>query len=102
VLLREYDGLWKDGTFIDKPRRVKADVILFTVAFDIAAEQSGHGISDVYMEINVRFIPFKYSDVKITPFWDTAPCSVIEVDRRFRGAYCLHHRPGSGDRDYTT
>jgi hypothetical protein len=26
-------------------------------------------------------------------FWDVAPCSHVEVDRRFRGAYCLHHRP---------
>jgi hypothetical protein len=31
---------------------------------------------------------------KMTPFWDAAPCSLVEVDRRFRGAYCLHH---SGD-----
>jgi hypothetical protein len=24
-------------------------------------------------------------------FCDIAPCSQVEVDRRFRGAYCLHH-----------
>jgi hypothetical protein len=24
--------------------------------------------------------------------WDVAPCSHVEVDRRFRGAYCLHHQ----------
>jgi hypothetical protein len=24
-------------------------------------------------------------------FWDTLPCKMI-VDRRFRGAYCLHHQ----------
>jgi hypothetical protein len=23
--------------------------------------------------------------------WNEAPCSHVEVDRRFRGAYCLHH-----------
>jgi hypothetical protein len=23
-------------------------------------------------------------------FWDVAPCSLVEVYRRFRGAYCLH------------
>jgi hypothetical protein len=28
-------------------------------------------------------------------FWDVAPCSHVEVDRGFRGMYCLHHR---GDR----
>jgi hypothetical protein len=30
--------------------------------------------------------------VKFRVFWDVAPCSHVEVDRRFRGAYCLHHR----------
>jgi hypothetical protein len=27
-------------------------------------------------------------------FWDVAPCSHVEVDRRFRGGYCLHHQGG--------
>jgi hypothetical protein len=30
--------------------------------------------------------------VKCGVFWDVAPCSQVEVDRRFRGAYCLHHQ----------
>jgi hypothetical protein len=29
---------------------------------------------------------------KITVLWDVAPCSLVEVYRRFRGAYCLHHQ----------
>jgi hypothetical protein len=29
-------------------------------------------------------------DVKFKVFWDVAPCSHIEVDRRFRGVYSLH------------
>jgi len=29
-------------------------------------------------------------------FWDIAPCSLVGVDWRFRGAYCLHHRPDGG------
>jgi hypothetical protein len=29
---------------------------------------------------------------KITAYWNIAPCSLVEVDRRFRGAYCLHHQ----------
>jgi hypothetical protein len=24
-------------------------------------------------------------------FWDTAPCSFVETDRRFKEAYCIHH-----------
>jgi hypothetical protein len=34
--------------------------------------------------------------LKMTAFWDVAPCSLVEVDRRFRCTYCLHHRPGAG------
>jgi hypothetical protein len=28
---------------------------------------------------------------KITVFWDIRQCSFVEVDRRFRDMYCLHH-----------
>jgi hypothetical protein len=28
----------------------------------------------------------------MTAFWDTAPCSLLGVNRRFRRAYCLHHQ----------
>jgi hypothetical protein len=31
--------------------------------------------------------------MKMTAFWDITRCSRVEVERRFRGAYCLHH-PG--------
>jgi hypothetical protein len=30
--------------------------------------------------------------MKFRVFWDVAPCSHDEVDRRFRGAYCFHHQ----------
>jgi hypothetical protein len=30
--------------------------------------------------------------MKIIAFWDTAPFSLIEVNGRFRGAYCLHRQ----------
>jgi hypothetical protein len=30
--------------------------------------------------------------MKITAFWDIVPSSLVEVDRRFRGVYCLHHQ----------
>jgi hypothetical protein len=35
--------------------------------------------------------------MKMRVIWDTsiAPCRVVEVNRRFRGAYCLHYQ---GDR----
>lgn len=30
--------------------------------------------------------------MKMITFWDTAPCSLLEVYRRFGGEYCLHHQ----------
>jgi len=27
-----------------------------------------------------------------TAFWDVAPCSLVEVERRFKSAYWLHHQ----------
>jgi hypothetical protein len=30
--------------------------------------------------------------MKFRVFWDAAPCSHVEVDRHFRGAYCLRHQ----------
>jgi hypothetical protein len=38
----------------------------------------------------VRFQVLTAASMKMTAFWNTAPCSLVEVDRRFRGAYCLH------------
>jgi hypothetical protein len=25
-------------------------------------------------------------------FWEVAPCSLVQIYRRFRGTYCLHHQ----------
>jgi hypothetical protein len=30
--------------------------------------------------------------MKITVFWDAAPCGLVEVYRRLRDDYCLHHQ----------
>jgi hypothetical protein len=37
--------------------------------------------------------------MKMTDFWVVAPCSLIEVYRRFRGACCLHY---TGDSSLST
>jgi hypothetical protein len=44
----------------------------------------------------VRFYVLAAANVKITAFWDVAPCSVVEIGRRFKGAYCLHHQGDDG------
>jgi hypothetical protein len=28
----------------------------------------------------------------MTVVWDVAPCGLVEINRRFRGAYCLHYQ----------
>jgi hypothetical protein len=33
--------------------------------------------------------------MKMVVFWGVAPCSLVEVYRRFRGACCLHHQGGA-------
>jgi hypothetical protein len=36
----------------------------------------------------------------MTAFWDTEPRCLIEVDRRFKGAYCLHRQVIDGGRSH--
>jgi hypothetical protein len=43
----------------------------------------------------VRLQVFMAADMKIKAFWDVVSCSLVRVDRRFRGAYCLHHQGAS-------
>jgi hypothetical protein len=40
----------------------------------------------------VRFQILTATSMKMTVFWDVAPCSLVDNDRRYRGAYCLHHQ----------
>jgi hypothetical protein len=37
--------------------------------------------------LNVRFQVLTVSSMNMTAFWDMAPCSLVEVARRFRGAF---------------
>jgi hypothetical protein len=34
--------------------------------------------------------------MKMTAFWDIAPCILVEVDRRFRDVCCHHHQSDDG------
>jgi hypothetical protein len=40
----------------------------------------------------VRFQVLTAGSMKFRILWDVLPCSQVDVDRRFRGAYCLHHQ----------
>jgi hypothetical protein len=43
-------------------------------------------------KIWVRFQVLTAASMKTAVFWVVAPCSLVEVYRRFRGACCLHHQ----------
>jgi hypothetical protein len=36
------------------------------------------------------------SHMRTSVFWDAAPCSLVDINRRFRGAYCLHRQADDG------
>jgi hypothetical protein len=40
----------------------------------------------------VRFQVLTATSMKMSVFWDVAPCILVDTGRRFRGAYCLHHQ----------
>jgi hypothetical protein len=42
----------------------------------------------------VRFEVIMAASMKMAVFWVVAPCSLVEVHRRFRSACCLHHHKG--------
>jgi hypothetical protein len=39
--------------------------------------------------VRARFQALTAASMKMSASWDIAPCSLVEVYRRFRGAYCL-------------
>jgi hypothetical protein len=45
-----------------------------------------------YSSYLVRFEVLTAVSMKMAVFWAVAPCSLVEVYRRFTGASCLHHQ----------
>jgi hypothetical protein len=45
---------------------------------------------------DMRFQVLMAASMKITVFWDVVLCSILETDRRFTDAYCLHHQGNDG------
>jgi hypothetical protein len=44
----------------------------------------------------LRFQVLTATGMKMTVLGDIAPCSLVEIEWRFRGAYCLHHQGNDG------
>jgi hypothetical protein len=52
------------------------------------------------MTKNMNIVEFEVltaASTKIAVFWVVAPCSLVEVHRRFRGTCCLHHQGHHSD-----
>jgi hypothetical protein len=47
--------------------------------------------SEVQIKNGRRFQVLTAASMKFRVSWDVASCSILVVDRRFRGAFCLHH-----------
>jgi hypothetical protein len=43
-------------------------------------------------KVLVRFQVLMVTNVKMAVFWDVSPCSLVDIDCHFRGAYCLYHQ----------
>jgi hypothetical protein len=43
--------------------------------------------------IHVKLQVLTVQSMEMTVMWDVAPCSLIGINRRFRGAYSLNHQP---------
>jgi hypothetical protein len=62
--------------------------MLTTLDFPVILD--GGFTTNIYGRFNV--LKLICISMKFSVFWDVAPCSHVEVDRRFRRAYCLHHQ----------
>jgi hypothetical protein len=49
-------------------------------------------IINKYVLLFVRSQVLTVISVKMAVFWDVAPCSPADTNRRLRGVYCLHHQ----------
>jgi hypothetical protein len=41
---------------------------------------------------SVRFQVLVTASMKFRAFWNVLLCSQVDIARRFRGAYCVHHQ----------
>jgi hypothetical protein len=40
----------------------------------------------------VKYEVVMATSMKMAAFWDVGTYSLVDIDRRFRGAHCLHHK----------
>jgi hypothetical protein len=93
---KESETYRKDITYLQLIARIYVSyriLVLETILFDVFTFMKGK-----YRDSKlISKKPNKQLQLlKIIAFWDTRPCNLVEVDRRFRGAFCLHHQIREG------
>jgi hypothetical protein len=43
-------------------------------------------------KLPVRFQVLMVTGISVAVFWHVAPCSLVDINLCFRGAYCFHHQ----------
>jgi hypothetical protein len=76
---------------------INKNCVLF-ISNSVACRLKINNISLFFRQYRLHLIMCLYLRIlKIRAFWDVAPCSLLEGDRSFRCAYCLHHQGGPND-----
>jgi hypothetical protein len=82
-------------TSVEQQQQQRKDLqISFTAEVNHLLEGKSRNV--VTSRYTVRYQVLTSASMKFTVFWDMPPCSHVEVGRRFRGEYCLHHSPDDG------
>jgi hypothetical protein len=68
-------------------------LLLFNVYAEVVIELYCSRFQLLHLKLNLGSkISGSHGGMKMTALWDTALCSLAEIDQHFRGAYCLHHQ----------
>jgi hypothetical protein len=61
----------------------------------VSAHLGKSSISQIVLH-QMRFEVLTAVNMKMAVLWAIVPCSLVDVYRHFRGAYCLHHQGDDG------
>jgi hypothetical protein len=78
---------------VDPLYSVVSKIKCIVIAYDIKNNKILKFLESKIKTSIVRFQVLTAASMKFRAFWDVLPCNQIDVDRRFRGMYCL---PSSG------
>jgi hypothetical protein len=70
--------------------KVKADLSLFVIKPH--AMKTYNALKKFNVAFRLRFKVLTVMSMKMDVFWEVALYSLVDIDRRFRGAYCLFHQ----------